>query len=172
MCVCRASCTSLTRKSGLQHLYRHTKRKHYLSIKYPVPDSFPNSSAMRTMASDAEDILEELDSIIVEMRTNPTAEIVEEFLDDNLMRLDTLMNDVRAFLKQFFGWNWRYKEEEDATLKQLVDEEVSQIDLPDLKAGDGCQEKSLPNYSSFTPQSSSCVPSSLSMSRTWIFSAM
>ena len=64
-----------------------------------------------------------------EMRTNPAADIVEEFLDDDFMRLVTLKNDVRAYLKQLIGWNMRYTEEENATLKQQVDEEVSKSKL-------------------------------------------
>ena len=80
------------------------------------------------MASEVKVILEQLDCIVGEMRTNPVADIEGEFLENNLMRLDTLMNDVRACLKQFIGWNRRYKEEKDATLKQQVDEEVSQME--------------------------------------------
>ena len=52
------------------------------------------------MFSDAEDILEEVDSIMGEMRTNPVADIEKEFLVNNLVRLDSLMNEVR----QYYGW--------------------------------------------------------------------
>ena len=90
-------------RSGLQTLCPHTKRT-------PNPISFPNSSSTdsnRTMATEAKGILEEVDSIMAEMRTNPVADMVEKFLYDNLMRLDTLRNDVRACLKQYIGWNRR-----------------------------------------------------------------
>ena len=82
-------------RSGLQPSCPHTKRT-------PNPISFPNSSSTdsnRMMASEAEGILEEVYRIMGEMRTNPAADIVEEFLDDDFMRLDTLKNDVRAYLK-------------------------------------------------------------------------
>ena len=63
-----------------------------LSIKYPVPYS--------NKASNAEDILKDVDSIMWEMRTIPIANIVEERLDDDLMRLDTLTESMWS-LKQF-----------------------------------------------------------------------
>ena len=96
VCVCRGQ-LYLTHKEE----WTPTSMSSYQEDTYPlhqVPstNSFPNSSslssnipsAMRTMASDAEDIL---DSIMGEMRTNPVANIEEEFLENNLMRLDTLM---------------------------------------------------------------------------------
>ena len=105
------------------------------SITYPPPEaavSKPEAQEAKVsklqMASEAEDILDKVDSIMGEMRTNPVADIEEELLENNLMRLDTLMNDVRACLKQFIGWNRRYKEEEDATLKLQVDVEVSKME--------------------------------------------
>ena len=42
-----------------------------------------------------------------EMRTNPVADITEAFLEDDLLRIDSLKNDVRACLKQLMVWEKR-----------------------------------------------------------------
>ena len=144
------------------------KRTHFLSSKYPLLDSLSNSNIpntiMHNMASDAEDILEEVDSIMGEMITYPVGDTVEKFLDDNLMRLETLMNDVRACLKQYISWNRRYKDEKDATLKLQVDEEVSKIEA-DFKiyklemAEKGAFQSTPPSPLSPAPDHASPAPS-------------
>ena len=55
-----------------------------------------------------------------EMRTNPVAEIEEEFLENNLIRLDTLISDVRACLKQFKDLRQQMEEENRAMQLQMT----------------------------------------------------
>jgi hypothetical protein len=70
------------------------------SIRYPLLEAEFSTTVQKAkvsklqMASDAEDILDKVDSIMGEMRTNPVADIEEEFLENNLERLDSLMNDL------------------------------------------------------------------------------
>ena len=49
------------------------------------------------------------------------------------MRLDSLINDVEACIKQFIGWVGRYKDDRDSTLKLQVDEEANKM-KPNFKA--------------------------------------
>ena len=86
-----------------------------------------------TIASEADNHLGEVFNVMGEMRTYPVADIPEEFLEDNLMRLDSLGNDMKTCLRQLMIWEERYEDEMDSTLKQKVDGKVSTMEA-DFKA--------------------------------------
>ena len=97
------------------------------------------------MASEADNLLGEVFNIIGEMRTNPVVDIMEEFLENDLMRLDSLKNDARACLKQLMVCEKRYKDEMDATFKAQVDGDVSKMeaDFNAYKLGMDAKKKAL-----------------------------
>ena len=86
-----------------------------------------------TIASEADNHLGEVFNVMGEMRTYPVADIPEEFLEDNLMRLESLGNDMKTCLRQLMIWEERYEDEMDSTLKQKVDGKVSTMEA-DFKA--------------------------------------
>ena len=53
------------------------------------------------MDADAEEVLEEVDSIMSRIRINPLSDIQEEFLEDGMFMLEGMMNDAEACLKLF-----------------------------------------------------------------------
>ena len=81
-----------------------------------------------TIASEADNHLGEVFNVMGEMRTYPVADIPEEFLEDNLMRLD-----MKTCLRPLMIWEERYEDEMDSTLKQKVDGKVSTMEA-DFKA--------------------------------------
>ena len=86
-----------------------------------------------TIASEADNHLGEVFNVMGEMRTYPVADIPEEFLEDNLMRLDSLGNDMKTCLRQLMIWEERYEDEMYSTLKQKEDGKVSTMEA-DFKA--------------------------------------
>ena len=88
---------------------------------------------MLPMASEGDCLPGMVFNIMGEMRTNPFADITEGFLEDDLLRIDSLKNDVRACLKQLMVWEKRYTDEMDATLKAKVDKEITKMEA-DFKA--------------------------------------
>ena len=81
------------------------------------------------MATEAEDILDKVDNIMENMRTYPVADIKEEFLENILLagwlvRLDSLMNDVR----QFYWWFDKYDTKMDKSLKFQVYHKTSKME--------------------------------------------
>jgi hypothetical protein len=67
------------------------------------------------MASEAEDNLYKVDSIMGEMRTNPVVDTVDESLENNRKRLSNLEGDVKACSKQY-GWLDKCEDEMDYPL--------------------------------------------------------
>ena len=95
--------------------------------------------------------MEEVDSLMGRMRINPVSDIHEEFLEDDLLRLEGMKNDAEACLKLFMIRKRRYKGEMDATLKQQVEEEDYKLEMaakkrtfqpngPPPQAPMGCQD--------------------------------
>ena len=82
-------------------------------------------TVMLPMASEVNCLLGRSSNIMGEMRTNPVDDITEAFLKDDLLRIVSLKNDVRACLKQLMVWEKRYKDKMDATLKAKVDKEIT-----------------------------------------------
>jgi hypothetical protein len=79
-----------------------------------------------TMESEAEEIMGEVDAIMGVMEGFPVAEIPDEFLDDGIMRMESLGNDVTAILKLNRGWVRKYKEE-TGPVKAQLDAEISKM---------------------------------------------
>ena len=63
-----------------------------------------------TMEDQAEELLEEVDSLLGRMQINPVSDIEEEFLEDDLLRLETMKNDAENCFRLFLTWKRRYKE--------------------------------------------------------------
>ena len=57
-----------------------------------------SSTVMSAMDAAAEDLMEEVDSMMDRMRIHPVFDIQEEFLEDNLLRLEGMKNDAEACL--------------------------------------------------------------------------
>ena len=55
------------------------------------------------MESEAEEIMGEVDAVMGEMEAYPIVNVPDEFLDDKIMRLDSLGNDVKACIKQLLA---------------------------------------------------------------------
>ena len=64
-----------------------------------------------TMESEAKEIMGEIDAVMGVMECCPVADIPDEFLDDGIMRMEGLVNDVTAILKQNRGWVRKYQDE-------------------------------------------------------------
>jgi hypothetical protein len=56
------------------------------------------STVMSAMDAEAEDLLEEVDSLMGRMRINPVSDIQEAFLEDDLLRLEGMKNDAESCL--------------------------------------------------------------------------
>ena len=84
-------------------------------------------TVMSTMTTEAEDLLEQVDSLMGRMEINPVSDIREGFLEDSLIRLVGMMNDAENGLKLFTTWKRRYNGETDADLKQQVEDEVTKL---------------------------------------------
>ena len=62
------------------------------------------------------------------MECCPVADIPDEFLDDGIMRMEGLVTDVTAILKQNRGWVREYQGETNPVKAQL-DGEISKMKL-------------------------------------------
>jgi hypothetical protein len=61
------------------------------------------------MESEAEEIMGEVDAVMGVMEGYPVAKIPNQFLDDGIMRMESLGNDVTAILRQNRGWVRKYQ---------------------------------------------------------------
>jgi hypothetical protein len=75
------------------------------------------------MASEVEDIVREVDSIMGKMIINPVDDIVDLF-----MRLCNLEEDVKACSKQYYGWLDKYEDEIDYSLYFQVYHKFSKME--------------------------------------------
>jgi hypothetical protein len=98
-----------------------------------------------TMEDQAEELLEEVDSLLGRMQINPVSDIEEEFLEDDLLRLETMKNDAENCIRMFLTWERRYKDGMDATLKATVNKRVQlmETDLKAYKLGMAVKKKAL-----------------------------
>ena len=75
----------------------------------------PPSAGNISSTGHAEELLEEVDSLMGRMQSNPVSDIEEEFLEDNLLRLETMKNDADNCLRLLMTWERRYKDGMDPT---------------------------------------------------------
>ena len=67
------------------------------------------------------------------MRTNPVASIPDEFMEENLVRLESLVKEVGSWLRQYMVWESEYEDVMETDLKQKVDGKISKMET-DFKA--------------------------------------
>ena len=99
------------------------------SIKYPPPEAAVSQPEVQEakvsklqMASEVEDIVREVDSIMGRMITNPVDDIVDLF-----MTLCNVEDDALTCKSHHRSFERMYKDEIDATLKKKMDGEISKM---------------------------------------------
>ena len=103
-------------------------------------------TVMSTMTTEAEDLLEQVDSLMGRMEINPVSDIREEFIENSLIRLEGMTKDAENCLKLFMTWKRRYTDETNTDLKKQVEDEVSKLktDFTTYQVEMAARKKALP----------------------------
>ena len=70
----------------------------------------------------------EVFSVMVKLRTIPVATIPDEFVEESLVRLDSLVEDVGNCLRQYMVWESEYEEKMETDLEQKVEGKISKME--------------------------------------------
>ena len=77
-----------------------------------------------TMEEEADNIYEEVDSIMGKLTVNPVSAMTEELLDSSLATFDAIKEDAEHCMKIYNSWKRKHRASSDTELKREVNEAV------------------------------------------------